>query len=71
MPEATKAWLAGSAPHELLPDGKGRTALRAAVDSQRSTVAHELIASLNPQLQLPRTALLTRDLVAIYRSNVT
>ena len=60
----TEAWLAG-APYDLLSDSNGMTALRMAVDGQYTRTTRELVASLNPQLPLPRTALLTRDLAAI------
>ena len=63
---ATKAWLDGAdAPYELLPDVDGNTALRVAVEKHHASISSALLASLNPQLPLVKTELLTHDLVAV------
>ena len=62
---ATSLWLAGAVPYTPLENSKGQSALRGAIDAQSLPTAKQLVRRLDPKLDLHRTGILTKDLVAI------
>ena len=54
-PAATKQWLSGTVAFAPLENGKGRTALREAIEEQQQGTAKQMFQLLDPQLPLART----------------
>eukprot|EP01046_Picozoa_sp_COSAG06_P032093 COSAG06_NODE_3181_length_5722_cov_83.166104_3_plen_886_part_01 len=67
-PNVLQMWLSGSEKFTLLPNSKGHSAIHEAAISKRSDCAQLLIASLDPNIPLDRTLILTADILEIAAS---
>ena len=63
--DVLQMWLSGSEKFTLLPNSKGYSAIHEAAINKRSDCARELIASLDPNIPLDRTPILTADILQI------
>jgi hypothetical protein len=64
-PNVLQAWLSGSEKFTLVPNSKGCSAIHEAAIGKRSICAQQLIASLDPNIPLDRTPILTAELLEI------